>query len=152
MREGCQISLSYASSLPMGWALKCPRTRSTRFSTKQKEYLTAKFQIGERSGQKADPATVSKAMRIAKDANREWLFDSTEFLTTRQIASFFSRLAVKRSIEDDGQSSIWTSNASCSKSELRSWPTSQFSMPTQLCTMHTTSAIWLKTQSFRRSL
>lgn len=104
----------------MGWALKCPRTRSTRFSTKQKEYLTAKFQIGERSGQKADPATVSKAMRIAKDANREWLFDSTEFLTTRQIASFFSRLAVKRSIEDDGQSSIWTSNASCSKSELRS--------------------------------
>ena len=52
MRESCQISLSYASSVPMECALKCPRTRSTRFSTKQKEYLSAKFQIREQCGKR----------------------------------------------------------------------------------------------------
>ena len=84
-------------SLPMGWALKHSHARSTRFSTKQKEYLIAKFQIGEQTGQKVDPTSVSRVMRTAKDSNGERLFDSTEFLTSQQIASFFSRLASKRS-------------------------------------------------------
>ena len=78
------------SSIPM-------HARSTRFSTKQKEYLIAKFQIGEQTGQKVDPTSVSRVMRTAKDSNGERLFDSTEFLTSQQIASFFSRLASKRS-------------------------------------------------------
>ena len=73
----------------MVWALKCSRARSTRFFTKQKEYLSAKFEIGERTGGKADPACVATAMWKAKDVNGEWLFDSTEFLTVQQVASFF---------------------------------------------------------------
>ena len=71
------------------------------FSTKQKECLIAKFQIGEQTGQKADPTSVSRVMRTAKDSlNGERLFDSTEFLTSQQVASFFSRLASKRSLKD----------------------------------------------------
>ena len=70
---------------------------------KQKEYLNAKFQIGERSGQKAGSTSVSKAMRTAKDANAMRLFDNSDFLTVQQIASFFSRLAAKRSTEADNQ-------------------------------------------------
>ena len=51
------VSLSQSSgpSLPMGWALKYSHACSTRFSTNQKECLIAKFQIGEQTGQKADP-------------------------------------------------------------------------------------------------
>ena len=93
-------SQSSGASLPMGWALKSSHARSTRFSTKQKEYLIAKFQIGEQTGQKADPTSVSRVMRTAKDSNGERLFDSTEFLTSQQVASFFSRLASKRSLKD----------------------------------------------------
>lgn len=85
----------------MGWALKCSRARSNRFSTKQKEYLRAKFQIAERTGRKADPASVAIAMWKAKDVNGQRLFDSTEFLTAQQVASFFSRLAAKKTTAED---------------------------------------------------
>lgn len=93
-------SPSSGPSLPMGWALKYSHARSTRFSSKQKEYLIAKFQIGEQTGQKVDPTSVSRVMRTAKDSNGERLFDSTEFLTSQQVASFFSSFASKRSIKD----------------------------------------------------
>ena len=36
----------------------------------------------------------------AKDSNGERLFDSTEFLASQQAASFFTRLASKRSMKD----------------------------------------------------
>ena len=62
--------------------------------------MIAKFQTGEQTGQKADPTSVSTVMRTAKDSNGERLFDSTEFLTSQQVASFFSRLASKRSLKD----------------------------------------------------
>ena len=42
---------------------------------------------------------VSRGMRTAKDKNGERLFNSNEFLTSRQVASFFSRLASKRSVD-----------------------------------------------------
>ena len=96
-----RITAYSAPSLPMGWALKCSRPRGARFSTKQKEYLSAKFQIGERTGLKADPASVATAMRKAKDVNGERLFESTEFLTAQQVASFFSRLAAKKTTDED---------------------------------------------------
>jgi hypothetical protein len=63
-------------SLPMGWALKFSGAGPKRFSVKQKEYLSAIFQIGERSGQKANPSSVSKTMRTAKDSNGVRLFSS----------------------------------------------------------------------------
>ena len=63
--------------------------------------MSAKFQIVERNGLKADPAIVATAMRKAKDVNGERFFDSTEFLTAQQVASFFSRLAAKKTTDED---------------------------------------------------
>ena len=83
----------------MGWALKQSRSRNTRFTDKQKDYLIAKFETGEQTRQKADAASVSRLMRSEKDENGEQLFDCSEFLTSRQISSFFSRLASKRSLD-----------------------------------------------------
>lgn len=48
-----------------------------------------------------NPLSVSQAMRTAKDSDGQRLFTSDEFLTTKQIASFFSRLASKRNVDTD---------------------------------------------------
>ena len=85
--------------LPMGWALKSSFTRKTRFNSTQKDYLQKKFEIGEKSGRKLDPVTVSQEMQIAKDSSGNRLFSSSEFLTGQQIQSFFSRMASKRSVD-----------------------------------------------------
>ena len=83
-------TLSSVASLEMGWALRQSHSRNTRFTDKQKDYLTAKFQTGEQTGQKADAISVSRLMRSKKDENGEQLFDCSEFLTSRQISiSFF---------------------------------------------------------------
>ena len=67
--------------LPMYWALKSSFTRKTRFNSTQKDYLQKKFEIGEKSGRKLDPVTVSQEMQIAKDSSGNRLFSSSEFLT-----------------------------------------------------------------------
>ena len=56
---------SSKSSLQTGWALSKPRSY-VRFSPKVKEYLTARFTIGERTGRKAAPGQVATDMRNAK--------------------------------------------------------------------------------------
>ena len=78
-----------------GWALRNPK-KAARFSSKQKEYLDRRFQIGEVTGKKSDPLTVSKDMRCARDAQGWRLFRVQEFLTSQQLSSYFSRLASKR--------------------------------------------------------
>ncbi|KAL9982789.1 hypothetical protein ACROYT_G004894 [Oculina patagonica] len=87
-------------SLPMGWALRSSQVKRTRFNTSQKDNLTKKFDLGETSGQKADPDSVARSMMTARDSKGNRLFTSTEFLTSKQIASFFSRLAAKRRRQD----------------------------------------------------
>ena len=82
--------------LQMGWAISKAHTGSTRFSPKVKEYLTRRFDIGERTGRKADPAQVEKDMRTARNPLNERQFSCTEWLTKTQIQSFFSRLAASR--------------------------------------------------------
>ena len=79
--------------LPLGWALQSPRRGATRFSSKVREYLTAKFDIGEKTGDKADPTQVALDMRNAKDDNSSRLFRREEWLTKNQVKGFFSRLA-----------------------------------------------------------
>ena len=90
MFEGC-------TKLSEGWALHKTPGVSTQFSSKVRKYLTTKFDIGEQSGQKADPHQVSLEMRNSRDINNEKLFTRQEWLTRGQIKGFFSRLAaVKR--------------------------------------------------------
>ena len=75
-------------ALSMGWALGSSQTRRTRFTARQKEYLTTKFNIGESTGCKADAIVVSRDMRTARDSDGKRLFSSDEFLTSQQITSF----------------------------------------------------------------
>ena len=86
------------SGLQMGWALRLTQTSRARFSDKQKEYLTNKFLIGETTGQKANPVHVARSMMTARDETGKRMFSSEEFLTAKQITSFFSRLAAKRNV------------------------------------------------------
>ena len=60
-----------------------------------KEYLVARFNIGQENGMKLDAAAVAKEMRRARGADGERLFEISDFLTTQQVASFFSRTAAK---------------------------------------------------------
>ena len=87
---------SKESSLKMGWALAQPKTGSVRFPDNVKKYLVAKFEFGERTGHKADPAQVSLDIRAAKDESGERLFTREEWLNKQQIKGVFSRLAKQR--------------------------------------------------------
>jgi hypothetical protein len=71
-------------ALEMGWALRT-RKATTTFNVRQRAYLTAKFDHGERTGRKLDPQTVAKQMRSE--------FPKEEWLKWNQIASYWSRLA-----------------------------------------------------------
>lgn len=64
--------------LPMGWALKSGASQ-VRSTPSQKIYLITKFILGEQSGQKADPASVPRAMMRAKDTSGNPLFTSEEY-------------------------------------------------------------------------
>lgn len=89
-------SMPPVNTVSMGWALPKPRAGSTRFSDKVKNYLTAKFDLGEQSGLKADPQQVSNDMRKARDEQNNRLFDRDEWLTKSQVQGFFSRLTANR--------------------------------------------------------
>lgn len=80
----------------MGWALPKPRAGSSRFTEKVKNYLTARFDLGEQTGRKADPQQVSSDMRKTTDEQNNRLFDRKEWLTKSQVQGFFSRLASSR--------------------------------------------------------
>ena len=82
-------------------ALKSSASRRCRFTYKQKNYLTEKFQQGERSGRKSDPVLVARSMMSAMDSQGKRMFSSEEFLTAPQVAGFFSRLAAKKSLFSD---------------------------------------------------
>ena len=89
------------STLPMGWALKSTTVTRKNFTATQKNYLTEMFQAGTRTRQKADPSSVARAMRRAKQSDGSSMFEKSEFLTSQQIAGFFSRLTAKKSCQAD---------------------------------------------------
>ena len=49
------------------------------------------FEEGERIGIKANPDTVAKTTRRARNEDNERVFQVSEFLTSQQVASYFSR-------------------------------------------------------------
>ena len=64
--------------LTEGWALR-PSKRAYYFIEKQKAYLTAKFNIGQSTGQKVDTSFVARDMRHAHGSNGERLFKSSDY-------------------------------------------------------------------------
>ncbi len=79
----------------MGWALSKSST-SSRFSANVRNYLTAKFDIGEQTGCKFNSCDFEADMRKCRNENNERRFTREEWLTSNQIKSFFSRLAAAR--------------------------------------------------------
>lgn len=82
--------------LPSGWALQKARGGASKFSEKVRCYLTKKYDVGERTGRKADPDQVAKDMRNARDELGNRTFAREEWLTKSQIQGFFSRLTSSR--------------------------------------------------------
>lgn len=83
------------TNLKQGWALKL-RREVKRFNKNQTKYLDEKFDKGEKTGQKCDPEEVSQEMRRIIDIYGKRRFKEEEFLSSLQIASYFSRLVVKK--------------------------------------------------------
>lgn len=75
--------------LMKGWGLKS-RKAHVIFSADQKKFLNEKFQIGQITGIKEDPVSVSLEMQSAV-LNGKRRFKREEFLVPQQIASYFSR-------------------------------------------------------------
>ena len=90
---------STSDALPQGWALKSSTfKRVRRLTDKQRKFMANKFQQGESSGRKIDPAPVARSMLIAVDSRGNRIFSSEDFHTASQIADFFSRLASKKTL------------------------------------------------------
>ena len=73
--------------LPEGWALKSPK-KATRFNE-------AKFNLGQETGHKLDPAIVARDMRYTRNKDGTRQFKMSEFMTPQQIQSFFARQSSK---------------------------------------------------------
>ena len=100
--QHCQTDSTWAhseKSVPeanVGWALAKAWSGPTQFSEKVKDYLTKKFDIGEKTGQKASAEQVAKDMRNARTHDNQRRFGREEWLTKLQVQGFFSRLASSR--------------------------------------------------------
>lgn len=77
----------------MGWALKVHKPK-TRFTEDQKQFFLDKFNAGKVTGRKEDPLKVAEEMRT-EQRNGQNRFRKSEFLTSQQISSFFSRISMK---------------------------------------------------------
>ena len=92
----CSQNEASVFATKMGWALPKTRSGSSQFSEKVKDYLTKKFDLGEKTGQKATAEQVAKDMRNARTLDNQKLFGRDEWLTKAQVQGFFSRLASPR--------------------------------------------------------
>ena len=79
-------------SLEEGWALKKAK-KPTRFSERVRSFLQDTFFQGEQTGVKANPADIASKMKSLRSANGNKLFTKEEWLSTLQIARYFSRLS-----------------------------------------------------------
>ena len=86
---------SVVTPILQGWALKGAATTRRRLTKEQKNFLTDLFLIGERTGGKSNPEEVAKSMRKARRPEGTLLFQAEDYLSSKQIASFFSRLSKK---------------------------------------------------------
>ena len=96
----------------MGWALKVSKVWQI-FSSKQTDFLRSKFQIGEQTGYKQDPADVCKDMRLARNEDVNRILSTDEYLTAQQITHLFSREAKRRRVvtnSDDEHDGVQEAN------------------------------------------
>ena len=87
------------SDCRMGWALQKMRPKA-HITTSAKQYLTEMVDIGERTGEKAEPNRVALGMRTARNESDERQFQREEWLTSTQIKRFFFHTSL---LEEDGK-------------------------------------------------
>ena len=63
------------SDLQLGWALHKPRSQAVRFTDEIKQYLTTRFELEERAGNKADPGKVAADMRTSRNLDGSRMFE-----------------------------------------------------------------------------
>ena len=78
------------SDLQLGWALHKPRSQAVQFTDEVKQYLTKKFDLGERTGNKAEPGKVAADMRKSRNPDGLRMFERKDWLTKRQVQGFFA--------------------------------------------------------------
>ena len=83
-----ELATSEGDLLEMGWEPRKSRSTQRRFSKKVSDYLQKKFEIGQKTGIKEDPAQVADDMRRTRNANGERMFTRTEWTTKLQVQSF----------------------------------------------------------------
>ena len=69
---------------------------SKKFPDVTRRYLTAKFDLGEIAGIKADPQQVSLGMRRAKNEDGTGVFQREQWQNKLQIKGGFSRIVAAR--------------------------------------------------------
>ena len=94
-RDKNEASVS-CSDLQLGWALHKPRSQAVQFTDEIKQYLTTRFELGERAGNKADPGKVAADMRTSRNPDGSRMFERKDWLTKSQVQGFVSRLAATR--------------------------------------------------------
>ena len=88
-------SPSVAADSPLlgeGWALKKAK-KSARFSERVRSFLQGTFFQGEQTGVMANPADIASKMKSLRSANGNKLFSKEEWISTLQVARYFSRLS-----------------------------------------------------------
>ena len=96
--ETCPRSTGYLIP-PEGFALKQAQ-KVYRFNEKQREYLTARFTIGQESGKKVDAEIVATEIRRGKGLNGEHLFSVSEFFDNSTSSFIFFQNDSKSEIAD----------------------------------------------------
>ena len=90
--QPCTHSEEYDPVANTGWAL----AKFKSGSEKVKDYLTKKFDVREKTGQKVSAEQVAKDMRNARTYDNQRLFGRDDWLTKLQVQGFFPRLASVR--------------------------------------------------------
>ena len=85
-----QSAASNVTRRQKDWALKTTKERK-RFEEKVKSFLVEKYNDGERTGNKPDPSSVAREMKVKLDEDGKPYFEMSEWKTLQQIKSFFSR-------------------------------------------------------------
>ena len=93
--------------------------KAYRFSEKQKSYLLSKFRIGQTTGHKLDTEVIAREMRRARGTDGARLFQSSEFVTTTQITSFFSRQSALVRQRDPDEADIQAAQEESNFSEAK---------------------------------
>ena len=88
------------SDLQLGLALHKPRSQAVRFTDEIKQCLTTRFELGERTGNKADPGKVAADMRRSRNPDGSRMFERKDRLTKSQVQGFVSRLVATRRRQD----------------------------------------------------